>query len=239
MIMTNELAILLTAAASIGVFHTLTGPDHYVPFIALARALDWRLPKTLLVTLGCGIGHVLSSVLLGMIGVACGLAVSRLEGIEAWRGNFAAWALAAFGFAYLVWGIRYAIKNKPHEHPHLHGPDGSHVHVHAHRDEHAHPHLDKGAPRVTPWVLFIVFVFGPCEPLIPILMYPAAKTSLLGMLLVVAVFMAATVGTMLAVVGTMTFGLQLTFLGRMERHTHTMAGGAILLSALAIAFLGL
>jgi len=25
------------------------------------------------------------------------------------------------------------------------------------------------------WALFLIFVFGPCEPLIPLIMYPAAK----------------------------------------------------------------
>ena len=37
-------------------------------------------------------------------------------------------------------------------------------------------------------ILFTIFVFGPCEPLIPILMYPAAKSSVAGMLLVAGVF---------------------------------------------------
>ena len=34
-----------------------------------------------------------------------------------------------------------------------------------HHGEHMHPHL-VGAS-LTPWALFVIFVFGPCEPLIP------------------------------------------------------------------------
>ena len=34
--MTHELSILLVSAATLGLVHTLIGPDHYVPFVAMA-----------------------------------------------------------------------------------------------------------------------------------------------------------------------------------------------------------
>ena len=68
--MTPELTVLLVTAASIGFFHTLFGPDHYLPFIVMAKARKWSLTKTTWITLLCGIGHIGSSVILGMIGVA-------------------------------------------------------------------------------------------------------------------------------------------------------------------------
>jgi sulfite exporter TauE/SafE len=43
-------------------------------------------------------------------------------------------------------------------------------------------------------------VLGPCEPLIPLLMYPASQHSLSGTILVAAVFSAVTIGTMLGIV---------------------------------------
>jgi len=66
--MLDESAVLMGAAFSIGLLHTLFGPDHYLPFIAMSRARRWNLRKTLIVTLLCGVGHVLSSVLLGFLG---------------------------------------------------------------------------------------------------------------------------------------------------------------------------
>jgi len=36
--MSNELLILTGTAASIGFLHTVFGPDHYVPFVVMARA---------------------------------------------------------------------------------------------------------------------------------------------------------------------------------------------------------
>ena len=96
--------ILLGSAITIGLIHTLIGPDHYLPFIMLAKARGWRLRKTLWVTLWCGIGHVLSSVVIGLIGIAAGIVVGRIEGIEGFRGELASWALIAFGLVYCVWG---------------------------------------------------------------------------------------------------------------------------------------
>lgn len=197
--MTHELTILLTAAASIGFFHTLFGPDHYLPFIVMAQSGKWSLRKTTLITLLCGLSHVASSVVLGLIGVTLGIAVSKLEFIEGFRGNLAAWALIAFGLVYFVWGIRRAARNKPHHHPHTHKDLASHTHTHVHDDEHAHVHEASSPKSITPWVLFTIFVLGPCEPLIPLLMYPAAKNSLSELIFVVVIFGSITIATMLRI----------------------------------------
>ena len=88
--MSHDLTILAITAASIGVVHTLVGPDHYLPFVVLARARGWSLARTSVITLLCGVGHVAGSVVLGLVGIALGLAVSRLEAVEAWRADLAA-----------------------------------------------------------------------------------------------------------------------------------------------------
>ena len=237
--MSNELLILIIAAASIGFFHTLLGPDHYLPFIVMSRSRNWSLRKTSLVTVLCGIGHVLSSVLLGIIGIASGIAVSKLEAIESFRGSIAAWVLIAFGLVYFIWGMRRALRNKPHEHLHKHEYGFSHMHTHHHTEVHMHVHREKGTKNITPWILFTIFVFGPCEPLIPLLMYPAAKNSLLGVVLVTGLFSATTILTMLGIVLISTFGLNLIPVNRLERYTHAIAGATICLCGVSIQFLGL
>jgi nickel/cobalt transporter (NicO) family protein len=234
----SEIMVLCGTAATIGFLHTLLGPDHYLPFIVMSRARQWTPRRTAVMTLVCGVGHVLSSVVLGLVGAALGVAVTRLEAFEAIRGNLAAWLLIGFGFAYFAWGIRRALRNRPHTHVHGHDGVEAHVHEHTHVSEHTHAH-DHGRRNVTPWILFTIFVFGPCEPLIPILMYPAAKSSTAGMVLVAAVFAAVTVTTMLTVVMLAAWGVSFASLGRLERYTHALAGAAICLSGLAIQFLGL
>ncbi|MDA3925485.1 MAG: sulfite exporter TauE/SafE family protein [Kiritimatiellae bacterium] len=237
--MTNEIQILAATAATIGFFHTLLGPDHYLPFIVMSKSGEWSLKKTALVTFLCGLGHVMSSVVLGFIGISLGIAVSKLEAFEAFRGSLAGWALLTFGLLYFIWGVRRAIQNKPHAHIHSHKGDFTHTHTHTHTQEHAHAHLNKNKKSITPWVLFTIFVFGPCEPLIPILMYPAAKNNISGVIIVTALFSLATIGTMMSIVIVSASGLNLLPLKKLERYSHAMAGAAIFLCGASIQFLGL
>ena len=243
--MSTEIQLLAITAASVGFFHTLAGPDHYLPFIVMAKARKWPAAKTVWITLACGLGHVLSSVVLGSIGVAFGLALVKLELIESFRGDIAAWFLTAFGFTYLIWGLHRAIKNRFHTHIHMHENSDFHTHEHNHRDEHVHVHEGKalrqcsGQVNITPWILFTIFIFGPCEPLIPILMYPAARESVLGILIVGSVFALATIGTMLVIVTASLQGIAMLPAKMLGRYTHAFAGGTIFLCGLAIIFLGL
>jgi len=236
--MSQDLTLLAITAATVGFLHTILGPDHYIPFIAMAKARDWSIRKTLLITSACGIGHVVSSVVIGLIGIGFGIAVSELEIIESTRGEIAGWLLIGFGLAYLIWGLKKAVKNKPHAHIHLHENGTIHTHDHNHHKEHAHPHQEE-KKSITPWILFTIFVFGPCEALIPILMYPAATKSVSGLILVTSVFGVTTILTMLSIIVISLQGINLINLGKLERYTHAIAGGTILICGLAINFLGL
>ena len=186
--MSEELALLAVTAASVGLAHTVLGPDHYIPFVVMGRAGGWCRSKTIWVVLLCGLGHVLSSVLIGSIGIALGLAVTHLGVFESWRGNLAGWALVAFGLVYFLWGLRRALRGQAHSHGHLHEDGGRHDHPHDHQAAHLHPHENEARPSLTPWILFTVFFLGPCEPLIPLMMYAAARTSWSGVAMVAGVF---------------------------------------------------
>ena len=235
--MNNEIYILSLTAASIGFIHTLIGPDHYLPFIMMAKAGKWTKIKTFWVTIFCGIGHVLSSVVLGFIGIVAGIALDKLELIEGTRGEIAGWALIAFGFVYMIWGIKKAYKNRPHSHIHVESDGTYHTHTHQHHGEHVHMKEQKKS--LTPWILFLVFVLGPCEPLIPLLMFPAAQESIAGLWIVTAIFGITTIGTMLGIVMVSLWGINFLPLGKLERFTHALAGFAIFASGLAINLLGL
>jgi ABC-type nickel/cobalt efflux system permease component RcnA len=231
----NTLGFLLGTAALIGFLHTLTGPDHFVPFIAMARVGDWSLRRTVIITAACGIGHVLSSIVLGSLGIALGLALTGLEWLEGARGEMAAWLLLGFGLAYMTWGIVRAVRRRSHVHAHSHANGTVHVHEHAHQQEHLHVHKQpQRSGNMTPWVLFAIFVFGPCEPLIPILMYPAATLSLGGVVAVSVVFGVTTLITMLGLVVGGYLGLRSLSLPWLARYSHAAAGGAIALCGAAI-----
>jgi len=234
----NEIYLLVVSAATLGVVHTLLGPDHYLPFIVLSRARKWTRSRTLWITFISGVGHVGSSILLGVAGIALGISLNKLVAIEANRGNLVGWMLIAFGILYSAYGL-YRFLNR-----------GAHLHLPSFllpgpiRDRHIRPdtrnpgnHADAG--NLTPWILFLIFVFGPCEVLIPMLVYPAAEHSGFGIFLVALVFGVATVATMLLVVllGYQGFSL-LRFRGK-EHQLHLYAGLIILFSGVGIQFLGL
>jgi nickel/cobalt exporter len=237
----NEILLLVITAASLGFIHTILGPDHYLPFIVLAKARNWSTAKTVWITVLCGLGHVGSSVVLGSIGIIFSIGVNKLEMFESIRGDWAAWGFLIFGIGYLLWGLYRLYRNKPHRHIH---PHGEIVHIHKHQHEHpdaavvdmphTHAHDQKKPANLTPWILFLVFVLGPCEPLIPLLMYPAAQESMSGMIAVTAVFGIVTVGTMVAVVLAANYGASFVKLGKLEKYTHVIAGATIALSGVLI-----
>jgi sulfite exporter TauE/SafE len=235
--MDEKILILSVSAASLGVLHTLVGPDHYLPFIVMSRARNWSHAKTAWITFLCGLGHVGSSVILGMIGVLFGFAFKDLLKIEDIRGGLAAWLLIVFGFAYMAWGVYRTGKDQAHRHYHLHPGGIAHAHLHTHGEGHGHVHKGEKAENLTPWVLFTIFALGPCEVLIPNLMYPAAEHNYQGVVAVAAVFSIATIATMMAVVLTLSFGIKKISLGFLEKYMHVLAGAAVFLSGCAIVFL--
>ena len=267
--MNSDLFILCTTAATIGFIHTALGPDHYLPFIVMTKARRWSLSKTTWVTLACGIGHVASSLLLGLVAIMLTVSVFKIEALETFRGSVAAWLLIGFGFAYFIWGVHRALRHKPHAHLlsvnsalsniSTSSLDGNPAHERKHHEYEAH-NLDgviSSSPKsnhrstsqqhskrqeLTPWFLFLLFVLGPCEPLIPLLMYPAATSSIAGVLVVSLVFALSTMFTMLTIVLISCWGLahiRLERFERFERFTHAIAGATICLCGLSIQVLGL
>jgi len=260
--MTSEFSILAIATVSIAFFHTLSGPDHYLPFIMISKAREWKLRKTILFTAICGLGHVGSSVVLGLIGIAFGIAVGQLELMEGVRGSIVSWIFTSFGLIYMVWGIRQSYRTRRHTHSHFHLGSGLHNHEHDHHKEHIHVHLPVNLAldqhhlhhqhnendhnhatnkkrNITPWILFTIFIFGPCEPLIPIVMYPAAKDNYTQMLILTMIFSLITILTMITLVAVSYYGFRFLPMKKLERHSHALAGGAIFLCGMGMLFLGL
>ena len=91
---------------------------------------------------------------------------------------------------------------------------------------------------VTPWALFLIFAFGPCETLIPLMMVPAAQGSWIVMAAVIGVFGLSTVGAMLAAVTLGYVGLTHARLGVFERRIDVLAGLTIAASGAAVLLLG-
>lgn len=227
-----DLTLVSANAAAIGFIHTLLGPDHYLPFIVLAKVRGWSRAKTTGITLACGLAHVGSSLMLGLIGYPLGASLKHLHRFEEVRGAIAAWMLIAFGLVYAAWGLRRARRT---------GPDGLTRSPGAflHAADHIHDPVTGKTIGLTPWILFIIFAFGPCEPLLPLFVYPAATSGWPAAFAVAAVFSAATLAVMLTVVLASSFGLERVPPRASGRYRHALAGASIALTGGAIRAFGL
>lgn len=232
--MQSEMSMLIVAAITIACLHTVTGPDHYIPFIALSKSRGWSFSKTIFWTIFCGCGHVWSSVLMGLGGAAIGWSLSKIHWMESVRGGLAGWCMLLFGLFYGAWGLYRAKKKKPHKHFDMYA-DGS-MYVYEHKHGEAVKPTDRH--KVTPWVMFIIFLLGPCEPMIPLLYFPAAKNSLWGMGILIVIYTVCTLLTMVIMVVLGYYGIAFVKTEKLERHMHSIAGLTVFICGAGMIFMG-
>ena len=201
---------LLLSTAVIAFLHAVMGPDHYVPFIALASTRRWSRKFLSLVTIVGALLHAGSSVVLGTLGILGGIALTRLEVFEALRGDAGRLLLVAFGLAYMAWGMMRR------------------------RHRHVHVKPETLVRRTTVfWSLYAVFVLGPCEPLVP-LMFAASSWEWQGVAGVALLFTAVTLATMLVMVHAGSGVARRYSFMMSERLAHVMAGGIITATGVAL-----
>lgn len=232
--MHTNLSLLLITAITIACLHTVTGPDHYLPFIALSKARRWSFSRTLGWTAVCGLGHVGSSVVLGLCGAAIGWSFSKIKWFESVRGGVAGWSLLVFGLVYGGWGLMRAKQNRQHKHFDLYEDGTMYVFEHKHGET-------PGPGRrhaVTPWVMFIIFVLGPCEPMIPLLYFPGVQHSWWQLSILVTVYAVSTLAAMLAMVMLGYYGSSLLKVNAMERYVHALGGATIFICGAGMVFMG-
>ena len=202
---------LLLSSLTIGALHSLA-PDHWIPFVALARAQQWSRWKTIYSVFLAGLGHVSSSVVIGLIGIAIGVATERVSGWETIRGDVASLLLIGFGVAYMIYGLKQLGKRHTHTH-------------------------DK-VKNVSYWTLFILIIFGPCEPLIPLL-FASSSFGWINVVAVVMVFSAATLIMMQVQVHAAVWGVSLFRSHAFEHASDAIAGVVIIITGIAIRVFGI
>lgn len=214
--MTISLSAIWLTAFLTAVLHTIMGPDHYLPFVAIGKSRGYSLKKTLLWTLVCGIGHIASALVIALVFVYFShwLSAENFAWIEENRGNVAAYALIGLGAAYLLWALRHRFKYR-------------------HYVLHRHLPQTGEEKNISVWVLFIIFVLGPCEALLPVL----TASSVLGASAVISstvIFSVATIATMMAAVALGMLGINALRFNRLEAYAHEIAGTTIMACGLAI-----
>ena len=127
--MNTEALFLVGAVAAVGVLHTIV-PDHWVPITLIARQRGWSRAETGKVAFKAGVGHVLSTLAIGVVVWLGGVAFASRFGQVV--DTVSSLALVAFGLWIALSSLR---ETRGDGHGHSHG----HIHGHSHSHDHALP----------------------------------------------------------------------------------------------------
>jgi len=130
-----EALFLVAAVAGVGVLHTIV-PDHWVPITLIARQRGWSQGETARVAFKAGVGHVLSTLAIGLVVWIAGVAFATQFGSIV--DTAASVALVAFGAWIALSALREMRGSGGHGH--------SHGHHHGHSHDVAHLGGDGAAP---------------------------------------------------------------------------------------------
>ena len=206
------------------VIHTLI-PDHWLPFVLVARAEGWTSRRMILLTTAAALLHVIVSIALGLIVVAVGESAEQaVMGFAATIGSLAGWVLVTFGLAYMAWFLLR----------------GGHVHsfgMHPHHDPEASgPAEREGATtrrRLPGYALAFIVGFNPCILVAPIV-YGASQMSRTTVVAVAASFATTTVLTMVGATLIGHRGTSRLTSPFLTRYGEALSGGLIALTGLAV-----
>jgi len=218
-------ALMLTAA-TVGALHSL-GPDHWLPFAALARARNWTPLRTARLAFVCGLGHVTVSALLGILAVLLGR-----ESVEAFGTTVhgsAPLLLIGFGFAYMTWALWRIFRGRL-----LHHVD----HIEGRPHDHGHGHRHDHGKALSEWGLFVLFCCDPCIALIPMVVAASARGwSAIGA--VVVVYEIATIAAIIVLVHMAHAGARKVRFAWFDRYGDVIAGAAIVCLGTLVTVLGI
>jgi ABC-type nickel/cobalt efflux system permease component RcnA len=204
-------AVLIGAVAAVGILHTLV-PDHWLPIALLARQRGWSRAQTARAALGAGTGHVVSTLVIGIVVWLAGAAFATRFGTVLSAVSSA--ALIGFGAWIALASLREI-----------------NAHAHAHTHGHAHDHAQTAGSRTA---LLLILGSSPMVEGLPA--FFAAGTFGPGLVaLMAAVFAGATIATYVVLCVFSTAGLQRVKLGRIERYGEVLSGSLIMLVGCAFA----
>lgn len=201
------LVTIAVTGFAVAFLHALI-PTHWLPFVLVARARQWSHARTLAVSAGAGLGHIILTSILGL-----GIAWFGFQ-LEETFGHVFPWIAALILFALAAFYGRRQLRGEGICH---HRPPGSH---HAPSEtcghEHGHTHWDEemsGSRLVEPasgdWAaaggLFVMLTLSPCEAFLPVYLsgvrFGWQGFVVLSLILAVATLVGMTLITWLTLIG--------------------------------------
>ena len=179
-------ALLVASVAAVGVLHTMV-PDHWAPITLIARQRGWTRAQTARAALQAGTGHVVSTLVIGVIVWVAGVAFATRFGQLV--STLSSLALIAFGgwIAVSSW-----LELRAHAHSHEQG------------HEHAHSHAHEGSSRTA---LLLILGSSPMVEGIPAF-FAAVRYGAALLAVMAVVFAISTIATYVVLCVASTAGLQ-------------------------------
>ncbi len=202
--------ILIISVGVVGILHTIV-PDHWAPITLIARERKWTKGQTAKAALIAGIGHVVTTLVLGAIVWIAGVAIATRFGHDV--DLISSLALIAFG----LW-IAIASWKEVHE-----------GHEHSHEHEHDHDHSPKG--KKTRTALLLILGSSPMIEGIPAF-FAAGKYGIGVIAIMAIVFALATISTYVILCVSSYSGIQRINLGTFEKYGEVISGSFIALIGL-------
>lgn len=251
--MRDPLLVLVLTTITTAVFHTLI-PDHWLPFVLVARTESWGTRKTALMTAGSAMLHVALSIGLGLAAFWASSGAAAVAGFGESIGKLSSVVMILFGAGYAIWfflegGHHHSFGVHPHHAPGV-----------PHEKGRAHPHdmePDPGMPpaaaaalagsgakvvagrraRLSGIALAGIVGFNPCLLIIPYIHYAGS----MGAGALVAVSVAFALSTILCMVAVALIGLHGT--ARLEspfliRYGEVISGALIAVTGLVVMLFG-
>jgi ABC-type nickel/cobalt efflux system permease component RcnA len=227
-------SLLIATVGTVGVLHTLV-PDHWAPIVVLGRQQGWSISRTVRAAIIAALGHVTSTLALGVVLWAVGASLAARYGHAV--SLVAALAMIVFGawIAYQGWKEMREAHAEGVAHSHAHAHEGGLRHVHPHRhlagDGHSEPaaadavHEHDHAASGRTALLLIVGSSPMIEGIPAFLAASRYGVGLLGMMALV--FAAATMVTYVVTCAVGIAGLQRVSLGPLERYGEVLSGAFV------------
>ncbi|MHB8928061.1 MAG: hypothetical protein ACYC9Q_10475 [Bacillota bacterium] len=223
--MLQQVAVIAAAAVAAAI-HSLA-PDHWLPYVLLAKGRGWPTRRALGVTAAGATSHLFATTLLGLLIVFLGAGATERFGRPA--EIFSGLLVLAFGF-YLLW----ASKARPghdhgHDHDHHPGPEPEAAATAPDR----RPAPDSHRTAAADFRLGAVLGARPCAESIPIFL-AASTRGVFTSLGAVAAWAIVTVGAMVAVVWLSLLGLRAVRLEALERHGEAISAWLIIVIGIIV-----
>jgi hypothetical protein len=198
--MADTLFASIVATGLLVAFMHAALPTHWLPFVLIGRGQGWGAGKTLTVAAGAGVGHVLSTMALGVLLTGAGIAFEeKYGGLSPWLVSA---LLVGLGLFYLV---RQVVRG-PHRHP-------------------DRPRMFT-SDRAAVLALFTLVTLSPCEAFLPVYV-SGVRYGWLGFVLLSLVLTAATIAGMVLFTGVSLLGARRLPLGLLERYEAGILGAAL------------